>query len=232
MMPTKPIISRFLLLVFILSLMLFSLSSCSLDNIAAMQEKTSTYWPELLSGDSYGQTFVSTENGLDRIDLSTATFARINTSQVIFHLRSAPDASTDLRTITLPGDLIQNERPTSFEFEPIADSKQQSYYFYIESPDGEAGNAITVYANDEDTYKQGSAYQNGRMVPGDMVFTAYAQQQFSLAQVLNDFGHRWLNDISFLIVYLAIIAVVVFFLLKKKRNHNPVAVNGEEQNKE
>ena len=185
----------------ILALTLVSLAGCTLDQIAAQQEKATGLWDELDGGETFGQSFVSSRDNLYRIDLSTATFARTNSAPVIFHLRSSPGVSTDIFSTTVPGPEIQNERPTSILFPPLRDSRGGSYYFYLESPEAMPGNAITVYANVHDQYPDGSAYRNGQVVTGDLAFTAYSRETFAFSRVLDDFLSRVAQDLTFFLCY-------------------------------
>jgi hypothetical protein len=162
---------------------LVSLTGCTLDSIAARQEEATGLWGELVGGEAFGQSFVCTRDNLYRIDLGTATYARTNSAPVIFHLQSSPETSSDIVSISLPGPQIQNERPTSIEFAPLPDSRDEAYYFYIESPAATPGDAITVYANRHDQYPNGTAYRNGQPVAGDLVFTAYSRETFTFAGV-------------------------------------------------
>ncbi len=180
-------------------LTLITLSGCTLNNIAAQQGEATELWGELVGGEVFGQSFVSTRDNLYRIDLGTATFARANSAPVIFHLQSGPLASPDIVSATLPGAAIQNDRPTVIEFTPLMDSMDKTYYFFIESPEAEPGNAITVYANGYDQYAAGSAYRNGRAVAGDLVFTAYNRETFSFSGVLHELLSRVVRDVSFLV---------------------------------
>lgn len=206
----------------VLLLALVSLSGCSLDRIAAQQEDATGLWDELLRGESFGQTFVSAHDNLYRVDLSTATYARVNSAPVIFHLQRSPGATTDILTLTLPGAAIQNERPTSFTFPPLSDSRGQSYYFYISSPDATAGDAITVYAHAGDLYPGGTAYRNGQAAPGDLAFTAFSRETFTAAGILRDFGERIVQDPFFFAGYgLLLVAVGLAAFLFGRRHPSP-----------
>jgi len=44
----------------------------------------------------------------------------------------------------------------------IEDSKGKEYYFYFEAPEASPGNALTVWANDEDKYFEGEKIINGK----------------------------------------------------------------------
>jgi len=197
----------------VIFLSLVSLSGCTLDNIAAQQEEATGLWGELTEGETFGQSFKCPRDNLHRIDLGTATYARTNSAPVIFHLRSSPEVNTDTISITLPGPEIQNERPTSITFSPLTDSQGKAYYLYIESPEAMPGNAITVYANAYDRYPDGTAYRNGRPVDGDLVFTAYSQETYTLASVWRDFMSRVWQDIPFFVCYGGLLLVVVLALM-------------------
>ena len=174
----------------IISLVLVGLSGCTLDNIAARQSEAIGLWSELVGGETFGQSFVCTRDNLYRIDLGTATYARVNSGAVTFRLQSSTKASTDIVSITLPGPDIQNERPTSFVFPPLPDSRGKTFYFYIESPEAVPGDAITVYANTHDQYPDGEAYRNGQVVAGDLAFAAYSRETFTFPGLVHDFLSR------------------------------------------
>lgn len=192
---------------------LMALTGCALTSVSAQQEKASGLWNELVYGQAFGQTFVAGQDNIYRVDLGTATYARINSASVIFHLRADPDSVVDLRTITLSGQDVANDRPTSFIFDPIPDSQGKPYYFFIESPDSVPGNAITLYAQEADTYLNGSAYRNGQPVPGDLVFTVYTQEIYTFSDLVGDFWTRLTQDKAFLFSYVAILLMIVIGLI-------------------
>lgn len=214
-------IARRLGLAVILCLGAIGLAGCTLDNTAARQDEASMLWEELVGGHTFGQTFASGRDGLYRIDLGTATYARANSAPVLFHLRSSPEAGEDLRLVTLAGAAIENERPTSFEFPPLPDSGGKSYYFYLESPEAAPGNAITVYANEQDEYAAGTAYRDGRPAEGDLAFTAYSRETYSLSCVLSGIFSRLTQDLSFCLGWgLALLIVGGALLFALRRRHS------------
>jgi hypothetical protein len=201
-----------------MALIVVSLSGCTLDRIAAQQEKATGLWDELVGGEAFGQSFVSTRDNLYRLDLSTATYARANSAPVLFYLQDDPAAGRDIISVTLLGPEIQNERPTSILFPPLPDSGNRSYYFYIESPEGKPGDAITVYASTQDQYAAGTAYRNHQAVPGDLAFTAYSRETFTVSGVLDEFLSRAAQDLSFFLCYgILILGICVGFVLSLRR---------------
>jgi len=217
---------------FAVLILLFVLPGCTLDNIAAKQEEATSLWEELVAGETFGQSFVCTRDNLYRIDLGTATYARTNSTPVIFHLQENPQANTSIISVTIPGPEIQNERPTSITFSPLSNSRDQSYYFYIESPQAAPGNAITVYANEHDQYPDGTAYRNGQPVAGDLVFTAYGQETYTFAGVWRDFASRVQQDIPFFICYGFLVLVVFGLLIVSLLRHARLGSSGEQPEKQ
>lgn len=209
---------------FALLLVSLLLSSCTLDNTAAQQDKATGLWGELVGGETFGQSFMSTRDNLYRIDLGTATYARPNTAPVIFHLRASPLSDGDIVTLTLPASEIQNDRPTTIEFKPLKDSAGKTFYLSIESPEATPGNAITVYANSYDQYPDGTAYRSGQPVGEDLAFTAYSQEKYTPASVWGVLTRRVRQDIGFSVCYGAVLLAVLAFLIVffcKRCEHNP-----------
>lgn len=120
-----------------------------------------------------GQTFVADRDGLSQIKVLLATYARRNDREILFHLKESPAAVVDLATIAVNAGEIADNAWHTFSFGPIPDNKGRGFYFYIESPQSVAGNAITIWSSREDTYSQGSRYENGAPAPGDLAFVTY-----------------------------------------------------------
>jgi hypothetical protein len=138
------------------------------------------YFEEIQGNITVGQTFLAPYSNLEAIEIGFGTYKRVNTKEVIFHLRSAPSSSTDIYTINLSADKIRNYDFHRFSFDPIKDSKGRSFYFFIESPNSTPGNAITICYNKEDAYKEGQAYENGLPLTGDLAFRTLFSRGFSI----------------------------------------------------
>lgn len=142
---------------------------------------------EIWGRQTVGQTFVAQKNGLNRIDLLLATYARENTGPVIFHLRESPTGGEDLATARFDASDVRDNAYRSFAFLPLRDSQNRSYYLFLEAPEAEPGNAITVWASPVDTYSQGQAYVAGEPQPGDLTFRTYAE--YSIVHIGRDLWH-------------------------------------------
>lgn len=137
-----------------------------------IQDQTNYPIGEIYGSKIISQSFVSSENGLNRIDILLATYARNNTENVSFYLREA-DSNTDIVIITVNAEKIRDNTYHSFKFGPILESKGKTYIFSIESPDSKPGDAITIWHNTEDTYPNGSILMDNISIPGDLGFRVY-----------------------------------------------------------
>jgi hypothetical protein len=128
---------------------------------------------ELYGNTQFGQTFVASYPKLYRIDIVMSTYDRRNTKDVIFHLKQNLDAQADIVSITLDATDVRDKAWQSFIFPPLSDSMGQSYYLYLESPESEPGDAMTVMGRDGDPYPSGQGYINHHPVAADMAFRVY-----------------------------------------------------------
>ncbi len=139
----------------------------------AVQSRFSQPVGEIHGSRTVGQTFVAHENGLSRVDVLLATYARKNTHPVIFHLKESPGAADDIATITFSAARVKDNAFHQFKFAPIPDSKGKSYFFALESPQSVPGDAITIWHEPEDVYDEGAMYVNGQPTNGDLAFRTY-----------------------------------------------------------
>ncbi len=159
---------------------------------------------EIYGAKTVGQTFVSTQPRLDRIDILLATYARTNTEDIIFHLRSSPNSPNDIVTIIVNAKNISDNQYYSFSFKPILNCKGKTYYFFIESPQSKPGDAITMWYNTEDDYRDGSAYIDHKPIEGDLCFKIY----------LSYFIDRVSQVKSFFMLYCSLMAILICILIK------------------
>lgn len=141
---------------------------------------------EIWGDQTVGQTFTATRDGLQRIDLQLATYARPNTGGVVFHLRAGPDADEDLATVEFEAADVEDNSFRTFSFPTLDRSRGQVYYFFLEAPTAGPGNAITVWSSATDTYAAGQRYQAGKAQAGDLVFRTYTR--YDTVSVLADVG--------------------------------------------
>ena len=160
-----------------------------------------------------GQSFICPRNGLYRIDILLATYNRRNDRDAIFHLRHEPEVD-DLVTIRFNASEVEDNAFFSFTFAPIPDSGGQEFYFFLESPDSEPGNAITVRGVTENVYPEGSSYRNHRRAGGEVAFRIYAKGYPLLDRISDFFTQNALKIIMF-----SLYSALVFSVISLSRHH-------------
>ena len=179
--------------------------------IDVAQEKANQPTGELTGGGAIGQTFASSHANLNAVEINLATYARLNTKDVIFHLRTSP-SSMDIATIKVNAAKIADNQYHRFSFLPILDSKGKTLYFFIESPDSVLGNALTIWYSTEDVYKDGSAYKNHKPIEGDLAFKTY--YKLDISNVMLYFINKICQDKPFFVFYFSLIGILIFLLIK------------------
>lgn len=161
-----------------------------------------------------GQSFICPRNGLYRIDIFLATYNRRNDRDLVFHLGHAPGGD-DLVTIRFNASEVEDNAFFPFTFPPIPDSRGQNFYFFLESPDSEPGNAITVWGVTENVYPEGRSYRNHRRAGGEVAFRIYAKG-YSLWDRVSGFLTQNALEIIMFSLYSAL-AFSVISLLRHQR---------------
>ncbi len=132
---------------------------------------------ELSGRDRVGQRFVARRDGLCRIDVLAATYGRRNTRDLIFRLKTSPDAEEDLVTARLNASLLIDQGYVSFGFPPQPESAGKSYYFCLESPESVPGDAITLWAYQQADVPGAALERNGRTSNGQLVFGLFYRDE-------------------------------------------------------
>lgn len=164
-----------------LALALLLITRSSLERIGIEPEgqfEADTAAGEIRGSITIGQTFTAPHDGLYRIDVLMATYARENSEDVIFHLRSDPESESDLVQISINGREIEDNQFHSFTFNPIRDSEGKSYYFFFDSPESVTGDAVTVWGTEKNLYAGGRAFRKHRPSRGNLAFLTYYQPSF------------------------------------------------------
>jgi predicted small secreted protein len=89
---------RVIILLLLVILLTCTLLSGCIETEGVGQVRQDKPIGEIYGAKTVGQTFVSTQPSLDRIDILLATYERTNTEEIIFHLRSSPNSPNDLPT--------------------------------------------------------------------------------------------------------------------------------------
>jgi hypothetical protein len=183
------------------------------DRLSIAQVKHNKPVGEIYGSTTVGQTFISEHPNLSAIEIKIATYMRINTHDVIFHLRSASNSTIDIATSTVNATKIADNKYRRFRFPPLIDSENKSYYFFIESPNSAPGNAITIWYNtEEDVYKAGSGYRNHEPMEGDLAFRIY--HKMDMLNIVSHFIHRMQQDKTFFLFYFLLMGTIVYLIVK------------------
>jgi len=127
---------------------------------------------EILPGRTFGQTFISQQPNLCRIDVLLATYRRTNNCDLTFRLQAGFPGGEEVTAITVKGASVQDNKWHTFRFPPPLDSKRRTYYFSLESANAAPGNALTAYCS-LGPYEFGQRYENGRPLDGSLAFRTY-----------------------------------------------------------
>jgi hypothetical protein len=153
-----------------------------------------------------GQSFMANGNGLTRIDIKMATYARTNTKDVTFYLREA-NSTEDLARVKINAQQIKDNSFHHFEFDPIPDSNGKSYILSIQSPESKPGNSITVWYSTNDVYPNGTALVNSTPIEGDLSFRVY--YDIPRLDILSFSFRKFTTDIAFAVTYTILVGVIV-----------------------
>lgn len=151
---------------------------------------------ELVAGRRVGQTFRVPQEGLYRIDVLLATYARQNNGPVLFQVSYGP---SEPALVTIPFDAasVEDNAFRSFTFEPLSSPNGGAFYFSFEAPEAQPGNAITIWQTSFDSYPDGQVYVDNQPEDGDLAFVAYCRSRpfddwrVFVEQVRNSYPHLW-----------------------------------------
>ena len=158
-------------------------------NFYRANAQTQDYYtgPEIWGETMIGQTFVPNCNGLQQIDLELSRLDFQHNQPYIFHLVKALNLEDEIYSTQFKVAQTSRWIQQSFTFPPIPDSRQQLYFFYINSPTSRSGNSLTVRLNADlptvyNRYEPGTVYGGiGRQLqpfPADLAFAAYCRPDF------------------------------------------------------
>lgn len=170
------------------------------------------------------QTFVSHRNALNMVNICVR-----NPARSLIPLRFILKNSTNqvIRLLDFSGGNIDNDDCTRFQFEPVMDSKNQSYTAIIEtnidpltSKEDEAllRLGLFVEAHGGGDYKEGVASVDGLVTPYDLHFKTLYQQDLAsvLKESIGDFFIRLTQDPLFLIIFALLISGIIWKYHKLK----------------
>lgn len=124
---------------------------------------------EIIGDDEVGQTVPAAPAAWDHIEVGMANYSgRPNNRDVLVTIREQPGGPV-VRQVTVNASEI-GDSWQRFNFEPIAEAEDKSYFVSLTSPTAVPGNAVTVRYIDKDILP-GDMYYNGELKQGwDMAY--------------------------------------------------------------
>jgi hypothetical protein len=218
---------RIKLLVSLLPLATFAFMLAYSLNLLGFEGQTLYYAPpaeiqEVKGDKTIGQTFVAPLPGLHRVDVMLFSQGRRNTRDVTFHLRQGLNSPTDIVSITFNALAVKGREWYTFDFPPLPDSADKTYYFYFSSPKSTDGDAIAVGGIQVDLYPGGEAYFGSTPTKADVAFRTYysgvtlrQKAERLLGRLAENRPFLWGNRyfyVLLVIVYLAVVTALVWRL--------------------
>jgi hypothetical protein len=173
--------------------------------------------PEVAGSTQVGQAWRAPLPGLYRIEVALQPPGTAASQPLTFHLRAGVEPASNLWTATLdPGEPAAASL-SAVEFAPLRDSKGQEFYFYLESPESQPGEAVRIAYGPGSVLDGGSAYVNGQEVAGNLVFqTHYSLRTRDKVDLLLERmaqGRPYLLGTKGFYVGLAVVYTVLLLLL-------------------
>ncbi len=116
----------------------------------------------------------------------------------IFHLKKSPEDNVDLRKVIVNASEIEDNQYFQFDFSPIYDAQDESYYFYLESPTSHPGNAVTARYSPSKVYDEAERYVDGAPVDGDLLFKEVSDTDLVTLEIsASEIQHNLFHTFSF-----------------------------------
>jgi hypothetical protein len=132
---------------------------------------------ELVTGFLVEQSFAPNHDRLAAIAVNMATYGgRARDCRVAFRLRAegSPNVIDDM---VVPCSAIADNTWVRFDFGPLAGTKGQKFVLTIESPNGQPGNAATIWmASVPGIYPDGALSVQGVPIPGSLRFMTFHER--------------------------------------------------------
>lgn len=171
------------------------------------------------SATSVSQTFVSSYANLNIVSVCLRNPARL-LSPLTFNLYEG-DSSTPIRKIDFSGGNVSEDDCTRLQFEPIADSFDQSYTFELTSA-GFADpvnlkNSMYLEVAHDSNYPDGTGYVDGDPIGMDTHFKTFYRQEIGevFRESISQFVNRLPLDLGFILPYILLVAFVIYRLVRR-----------------
>jgi hypothetical protein len=152
---------------------------------------------ELATLPTFGQTFMPRQAGLRGIyiPISVEAASKSHNAALTLHLRAGPEATEDIRIETLPLADLEGQNLARFSFEPLPDSFNTRYYFWLEPIPGKGEAKIELRYDRAAAYVDGALYIDGQ--PQD--FQANFLLAYDRSLILLDWGNWFIQHATLLL---------------------------------
>lgn len=157
-----------------------------------MQPRADADTPPIYATHTLGQTFVAARPRLSAIQVEWAALPDAPDS-IILHLRTNPGDTVDLARVEIAAP--RGDQPLArWDFTPIPDSANRSFYLLIEAPQARAERPLRLRSSTHDVYGPGAAFLDDAPLPGDLTFHAYYDYDLATlwGDLTNALGELWL----------------------------------------
>ena len=121
--------------------------------------------PRVSVGEIWGEAVVCQSihyfPGLSGVELLLATNNRQNRGPVEFSVRTSPEGTERLVSVTFDAADVEDNALYPIEFPPVRGLDVRILYFCLEAPEARPGNAITIWGARDDLYPGGEAILKG-----------------------------------------------------------------------
>lgn len=185
-----------------------------LFRLDTLQEKTDKVF--LLNQEkSVGQTFIASFDNIYSIEVFANNPKLLYESPLLFKLKKQRGDLKDIVTIPFGGKNIGTNFWLRLRFNPIADSRNKTYYFEISTVEATSSGNLEISYSSQDTYPYGNLFINEQKSDGDLTFRVYYKTSILkfISDSTFDFVDRLRKDQQFVVFYSLLLVATSLFLV-------------------
>jgi hypothetical protein len=221
--------SLFLILVIFVILFVFSTVNKSKSRFLVNDMK---YWRKsganalgINDQQTVGQVFKGNLENLSRISVLVSGLKNNQPVELVLFLYKQNRKGVILREVHHKLTRTLNESLVDFDFEPIDDSKNKTFYFYLKTNHGKESNEVRVYYSKDKFTRittNGSLRINHIRHQGDLFFKTYSRLIFDYHTVQSNISRQLRQDpifaFCFFIVMCSCIIGLIYFEIKSRKD--------------
>lgn len=125
-----------------------------------------------------GQTFISSQRNLERIDLYMTGGKQKRTGFLILRLYENGPGGVLLRTARAQASGIHGDQYVKFKIKPLHDSRGRRLFMTLDAARTRPQDLRIWFYSDESAYLEGQGYANAGLLHGDIKFRTYHRLNF------------------------------------------------------